>query len=396
MRQPAVGRSGAVQPSALESTKEVLYIIDMVGKPHTTMALVLSPSPEDREALHGTLIAYRQAMAILDGTKGANLVALHEEAYEEIRARTGLPSRMATLALRDHSKRTVGAPIDDIPLDSKLFSVKGPDSLSIATVGGRVVIPYSVDGYRGGWDDFAEARLCFSGASINVLVGVQAGLHSQKETTMSNEGILARLGRVIAGVVHNAVDAAEGANPTAIAQQAVREIEKIAEEARAALGVAIAAGHRLKAKAEDLDAEIRDLDAKIRTGLEKGREDLARAATGVQIDLEAQRTALAKAIAENAGETAETEATLRSIASARADAMKRLDDAKRAERAVPAAPTPSQRNDQRLAAALSAVERVTGVPAKPVQGSAEVEELGRMQREDEIEARLKAFREGQR
>ena len=76
--------------------------------------------------------------------------------------------------------------------------------------------------------------------------------------------------------------------------------------------------------------------------------------------------------------------------------MKRLDDAKRAERATPAAATPSQRNDQRLAAALSAVERVTGVPAKPVQGSAEVEELGRMQREDEIEARLKAFREGQR
>ena len=215
---------------------------------------------------------------------------------------------------------------------------------------------------------------------------------------MSNEGILARLGRVIAGVVNNAVDAAEGANTTAVAQQAVREIEKIAEEARAALGVAVAAGHRLKAKAADLDEEIRDLDQKIKTGLEKGREDLARAATGVQIDLEAQRTALAKAVTENAGEIAEAEATLRSIASARADAMKRLDDARRAERAVAASDpsTPSQRNDQRLAAALSAVERVTGVPAKPMTGAAEVDELGRIQREDAIEARLRAFREGQR
>jgi len=368
----------------------------MIGKPQTTMALVLSPSPEEREALDTTLMAYRQAMAILDGTKGANLVALHEEAYEEIRARTGLPSRMATLALRDHSRRMAGAPIDDIPLDSKLFAVKGPDSLSIATVGGRVVVPYAVDGYRSGWDDFAEARLCFSGMSINILVGVQAGLHPQKETMMSNEGILARLGRVIAGVVNTAVDAAEGSNPTAVAQQAVREIEKIADEARAALGVAIAAGHRLKAKAADLDAEIRDLDEKIRTGLDKGREDLARAATGVQIDLEAQRTALAKAITENGKEIAEAEAALRSIASARADGMKRLEDARRAERVAPAAATPSQRNDQRLAAALAAVERVTGVPAKPVQGSAEVEELSRMQREDAIEARLKAFREGQR
>ncbi|WP_173050037.1 PspA/IM30 family protein [Bosea sp. ANAM02] len=370
----------------------------MVSKLQSTMALSLSPSADDRAALNATLTAYRRAMEILDGTKGANLVALHEEAYEEIRAQTGLPSRMATLALRDHSRRMSGLPVHDIPLDSKLFAVKGPDILSISTVAGRVVVPFSVEGYRSGWEDFAEARLCFSGTSINVVVGVQAGLHQQKESTMSNEGILARLGRVIAGVVNSAVDAAEGATPTAVAQQAVREIDKISEEARAALGVAVAAGHRLKAKADDLDAEIRDLDEKIRTGLEKGREDLARAATGVQLDLEAQRTALAKAISDNAGEIGEAEAALRSIASARADAMKRLDDAKRAERAVAASDpaTPSQRNDQRLAAALTAVERVTGVPAKPMAGASEVEELGRMQREDAIEARLKAFKEGQR
>lgn len=360
------------------------------------MVLALSPSPESRQALDETLEAYRQAMAILDGTKGANLVALHEEAYEEIRARTGLPSRMATLALRDRSRRTVGDPIEDIPLDSKLFSLKGPDSVSISTVTGRVTVPYSVDGYRDGWNDFSEARLFFGRPLIRILIGVQTGPQFQKEITMSNEGILARLGRVIAGVVNNAVDTAESSNPIAVAQQALREIDKITDEARAVLGVALASGHRLKAKAEDLDAEIRDLDEKIKTGLARGREDLARAATGVQIDLEAQRNAIDKAIAENAGEIAEAEATLRSIASARADAKKRLEDAERAERTVFPAATPSQRNDQRLAAALAAVERVTGVPIKPTQGSAEIEELGKMQRDDAIEARLKVFREGQR
>lgn len=214
---------------------------------------------------------------------------------------------------------------------------------------------------------------------------------------MSNEGILARLGRVIAGVVNNAVDAAESSNPVAVAQQAVREIGAIADEARAALGVAVAAGHRLKAKADDLDAEIRDLDDKIRIGLENGREDLARAATGVQIDLEAQREALSKAIMENAAEVADAETTLRSIASARADATKRLEDARRAEKSAPPAATPSQRNDRRLADALEAVERVTGVPSRPqVEGTAEVEELGRMQRQKAIEDRLAAFRQGQR
>jgi phage shock protein A len=369
----------------------------MVDKPQFAMVLTLSPSSESLEALLGTLDAYRQAMEILDGTKGANLVALHEEAYEEIRSRTGLPSRMVTLALRDRSRRNASVSIDDIPLDSKLFSLKGPDSLSIATVSGRVVVPYSVDGYRNGWNDFAEARLSFGERLISVLVGVQTSPQLQKEITMSNEGILARLGRVIAGVVNTAVDAAENSNPVAVAQQALREIDKITEEARAVLGVAIASGHRLKAKAEDLEAEIRDLDEKIKTGLAKGREDLARVATGVQIDLEAQRNAIDKAIAENASEIAEAEATLRSIASARADAKKRLEDAQRAERTAIQAATPSQRNDQRLAAALAAVERVTGVPARPsVQGEAEIEELGKMQREDAIEARLRVFREGQR
>lgn len=364
----------------------------------SNVVLALNLSKEDRSSLEETLLAYRRAMAILDQTEGANLVALHAAAYEEIRVKTGLPSRMVTLALRDHSQRDPQEPVRDIPLDSKLFSVKGPDSLSIATLSGRVVVPYTVRGYHDGWNDFSEARLVFEGETISIHAGIKTGFQPNREASMNNEGILGRLGRVIAGVMNNAVDAAEASNPVAVAQQAVREIAEIAEEARSALGVAVAAGHRLKAKAADLDEEIQDLDDKIRIGLENGREDLARAATGLQIDLEAQREALNKAILENAAEIAEAETTLRSIASAKADAQKRLEDAKRAERATPAAvdATPSQRNDRRLAEALEAIERVTGTPAKPNTGAAEVEELGRMQRQSAIEARLKAFREGQR
>ncbi|MBP8939506.1 PspA/IM30 family protein [Agrobacterium genomosp. 3] len=364
----------------------------------SNVVLALNLSREDRSSLEETLLAYRRAMAILDQTEGANLVALHAAAYEEIRVKTGLPSRMVTLALRDHSQRDPQEPVRDIPLDSKLFSVKGPDSLSIATLSGRVVVPYTVLGYHDGWNDFSEARLVFEGETISIHAGIKTGFQPNREASMNNEGILGRLGRVIAGVMNNAVDAAEASNPVAVAQQAVREIAKIAEEARAALGVAVAAGHRLKSKAVDLDEEISDLDDKIRIGLENGREDLARAATGLQIDLEAQREALNKAIIENAAEIAEAETTLRSIASAKADAQKRLEDAKRAERAAPASvdATPSQRNDRRLAEALEAIERVTGTPAKPNTGAAEVEELGRMQRQSAIEARLKAFREGER
>jgi phage shock protein A len=361
------------------------------------LKLELQLTPEARNALRKTYEAYQSALQMLDRTEGANLVVLHQAFYEEIRKQTGLPSRLATLALRDHGSREAVRNVEGMPLDSKLYAIKGPDSLSVATLLGRVVIPYAVIGYQDGWSDFAEARLVFSGSSICLYAGTHASSPSKKEGSMSSEGILARLGRVIAGVVNDAVDAAEASNPTAVAQQAVREIGAIAEEARTALGIAMAAGHRLKAKAKDLDAEISDLDEKIKVGLESGREDLARAAAGVQLDIEAQRDALSQAILENERAVAEAEATLRSIASARADAMKRLEDAKRAERKAATPVSPSQRNDQRLADALNAVERVTGVPANVSRpGGAEVEELGRLQRQKAIEARLNAFQQGER
>ena len=375
----------------------MLYIFYMITRLLSRIILVLGPTKQDLSSLRETLSAYRDAMSILDQTEGANLVALHTAAYENIRARTGLPSRMATLALRDHSHHDPGQPVQSIPLDAKLFSVKGPDTVSIATINGRIVVPYAVRGYQEGWTDFTEARLMFEENTVTIHAGIRSGFQPNKETSMNNEGILARLGRVIAGVVNNAVDTAESNNPVAVAQQAVREIGKIAEEARAALGVAVAAGHRLKAKAKDLDDEIQDLDEKIKVGLENNREDLARAATGLQIDLEAQREALGRAIMENAAEITEAEATLRSIASAKADAQKRVEDAQRAAKtAAHVDSTPSQRNDQRLADALDAIERVTGTPAKPTNGAAEIEELGRLQRQNAIDARLKAFREGQR
>lgn len=364
------------------------------------MVLSLAPNDEALASLVQTLAAYRQAMTILDKTSGANLVALHEEAYEEIREKTGLPARMVTLALRDHARRTADEDVNDIPLDAKLFAIKGPDTLSIATIHGRALISYAVNGYQPGWADFAEARLRFSSYGLTVTVGVNAGPQPHKkhpmEHPMSSEGILARLGRVIAGVVNNSVDAVEKSNPLAVAEQAVREIGKIAEEARAALAIAIATGHRLQSKADDLADEIRDLDAKIKVGLDNGRHDLARAAAGVQIDLEGQLAALGKAIADNNAEIADAQSALSSIASARADAQKRVEDARRAERVAPSASTPGQRNDERLAAALGAVERVTGVPTSASRASAAVEELGAMQRETAIEERLKAFREGGR
>ena len=65
---------------------------------------------------------------------------------------------------------------------------------------------------------------------------------------MIHEGILSRMGRLIAGVTYATIEKAEGVNGVAIVEQAIREIDSAAEEARAELGKARAEEHRIASR----------------------------------------------------------------------------------------------------------------------------------------------------
>lgn len=214
-----------------------MFFMNTKTKNH--IILILHPSEDDAEALNKTLQAYKSAIGILEQTTGSNLVALHEEVYEKIRKEIGLPSRMVTLAIRDHAKKRQIKEIHDIPIDSKIFSIKGTDEISISTILGRKIIPYTVAGYHSGFIDFAEARIIFSNNSIKIFAKIKADILNNQEPYMSHQGILSRLGRIIAGSISSSIDAVEASNPAGTAMQAIREIDKIADEARAELGSAL-------------------------------------------------------------------------------------------------------------------------------------------------------------
>ena len=291
------------------------------------MSYLLAPSPDDMAAIRATVADYAAMMAMLDEfgrTRGAsaNLVALHEQAYATIRERTRLPARLVTLGLRDHAGREAGGSVHSLPLDGRLYAIKSPTHLSLATVEGRRLIPYSVAGYTPGWSDHAEARLMLRDDETLVLVGIASAV-KPKESIMATEGILSRIGRVIAGVAHGSVDALEGANAIATVEQSIREIDAVADDARAAAGKARAEEHRLKAKIAEINDEIEDLAGKIETGLANGREDLVKPVIGLQIDLEAQRSALETALAEAVERIEESGKGLQAVNSARADAVAR-------------------------------------------------------------------------
>jgi len=329
---------------------------------------------------------------------GANLVSLHAQAYETIRRETGLPARLVTLGLRNRASYVVGSATRRIPLDDKLFAIKGPTSLTISTVSGRVLVPFEVPGYVSGWESPFLAHLVSAGGGYEIHIAVKSKSAPPEEKTMLHEGILARMGRLLAAIASQTIDNAENANKVALVKQAIREIDAGADEARHALGKSRAEEFRLQKRREDLDTETASLNEKIRLALAENREDLARAGVARQIDLESQMIALERAVDFIELEIDEQTKALQAMLGARREAEARLADLEQSlirEAQQETSRGPSATNPLSAERAMAAIARVTGVPAASVLGDRELDELDRLHREKEIAARLERIKSQQ-
>ena len=369
--------------------------------PQSVLRYRLAPGEEARTAIDETLAAYQRMADILgdlvSGRGGANLVVLHDLAYETVREQTGLPARLVTLGLRDFaSGRAHEGGIALLPLDEKLFAIKGPSDLTIATVRGRVAVPFDVAGYSPGWDNVFPAYLTVTAGRYEIHIGVTPNSPRMEENM--NEGVLSRMGRLIAGIANAAIDKAEGTNKLAIIEQAIREIDAAADEARTDLGKARAEEYRIASRRTEITADMDALDEKIRLAVSSGRDDLAKAGVSRQIDLEAQIAALDKALADAKEHVDEGQKALQAVLATRREAEARLSDYKRsiAQHAPESSGGTTIRPQPGVSAAkaAAAVSRVTGVPSGEVASSAELDELDRLHREQAIEARLARFKAG--
>lgn len=334
---------------------------------------------------------------IVTGKTGANLVTLHDLAYETVRERTRLPARLVTLGLRDFTARHGGAmETSRLPLDEKLFAIKGPSDLTISTVRGRVAVPFDVAGYSRGWESVFPAYLVADDGHYEIHIGVTPNSTRTEENMMMNEGILSRMGRLIAGLANAAIDKAEGGNKIAVIEQALREIDTAADDARTNLGKARAEEYRVESRRTEITGDLTALDDRIRLAVSSHRDDLAKAGVARQIDLEAQIAALDRALADAREQISEGQKALQAILATRREAEARLVDFKRSialhspeESSVAKAHSTPGADAARAAAAIS---RMTGVPAAEPPASAELDELDRLHRERAIEARLARFK----
>ncbi|MBK8158565.1 MAG: PspA/IM30 family protein [Rhodospirillaceae bacterium] len=371
--------------------------------------LALHPDADVAVTLRRMLAAYADLLAWLDGTvpeaQSADLVALHRQYYEPARARSHLPAQSVVLALRDWAQRRRGQIVEGMPYDEKLFSVRGIQSLSLATLEGRVIVPFSVADYGESWRGSAPARLVDLGSRFEFLISAELGFveTALKEKNMATESALNRIGRVISGMTHAAITAAEQSNPQAVMEQAIRDIDGAADEVRIELGKAMAEQHRVDARRKELMREGEALEAKIRLAVGEGRDDLAESGIARQMDIEAQAGVLDRLLSDVADRIAQLNQSLDAVKASRREAEERLLEMRQAQRNVEAdlaGPAGLAKNGAaaKVERATAAISRVSGVPAGPGQEQANaIDELNRMAREHAIKerlARLKADKKG--
>src|SRR6187455_1593932 len=122
-----------------------------------TLRYVIAARETDLSAIEDTFRNYAIMLDILADTVereavGSDVVRLQGLAYEQIRFTTGLPSQMVLLGIRDFAaRRSSGEQLPGIPLDEKLYAIKGPSMLTVSTIRGRISVHYDVAGYLDGW-----------------------------------------------------------------------------------------------------------------------------------------------------------------------------------------------------------------------------------------------------
>ncbi|MDY0872768.1 PspA/IM30 family protein [Dongia rigui] len=361
--------------------------------------LTLHPDAAGIAALRRSLDAYRELLLWLDeavpADQSADLVALHRQYYESARARSHLPAQAVVLTLKDWAQRRRGLNVEGMPFDEKLFSVRDIQSLSLATVDGRISVPFALTDYSEVWHGSAPARLVERGGRFEFLISAELAFveTALKEKTMATENALSRIGRVISGMTHAAISAAEQSNPQAVMEQAVREIDSAADEVRVELGKALAEQHRVDARRKELLRERDELDEKLKLAVAQGRDDLAESGIARQLDIEAQAAVLDRLLDDVADRIAQLNQSLDAVNASRREAEERLKEMLKSQQATAHETAASAGGKisvaRKVERAEAVISRVSGVPGGPAYEQAKaIDELNRLARQQAIQDRL--------
>lgn len=217
------------------------------------------------------------------------------------------------------------------------------------------------------------------------------------------ESILKRIKRIISGNVYDTVDAMERAGGSSVMREAIREVDRIVDEAKNERDTTTAA--RLQAvRLQGLYKERLDtLQEKAEFAIDQGREDLAEAALHRQVEFENQIEALAKAEETAAEKERHLEESLASLSMRKAqmeEELKAFETARRdAGVAADGGISNEKQKENRVERAETAFDRaLSGVGGKlgldrgDMENAAKVVEIDALQKTAVIADRMEALR----
>lgn len=152
-----------------------------------------------------------------------------------------------------------------------------------------------------------------------------------------SEGLVSRVKRLVSGSVNSIVDTIENAAPETVMREAIREVERAIDDVRAELGLAAANRHHANKRLMETASKHDALADHIETAVAEGRDDLAEAAIGRQLDLEAQIPLLETALAEASEREQELEGYIVALQGRRSEMLSDLETflSSRADTAAP-------------------------------------------------------------
>ena len=210
-----------------------------------------------------------------------------------------------------------------------------------------------------------------------------------------SDQLLRRITRLIAGVAHSALASAEQSAAVPVMEQAIRDIDEAIKEVRGEIGQIEAAKFNVTRRADELRAELAALDEQIGTALTQGKDDLAEAGAGRQVDIEDQLAVLRRSVTEAEDDIARLSDSLNALQASRREATQRLKDLKRVASAgdgpdaAPAKGTAADKATRAIESAERLGEDLTGVPADGGRISAtDLDALAELHRQHAIRERL--------
>ena len=131
------------------------------------------------------------------------------------------------------------------------------------------------------------------------------------------ESMASRVSRLIAGSVNKVIDAVENSAPEMVMEQALREVDRLADDVRAELGRVLAGRHLATKRLMEESRKHEALGEQVELAVAQQREDLAEAAIARQFDIEAQLPVLEAAISDAAAKQKELEGYAAALAARR-------------------------------------------------------------------------------